>query len=142
MDFYKRWEFVQELCYSFLKEEVWQLDAKSLMRYGRVRGWLEDEDESFYESSLIKKDAARILHHFMQLELSIADLQETPSSKKLADLYNCHSCVNHIEQLYERKIMTSVTLERDGKKYELFNHLEELKKTDGKKLIENLQKII
>ena len=68
----------------------------------------------------------RIIHQFMKIELGVPDLPDISPANALADLYTCHTCVNHIAQVYLRGIMTAQTVERDGVEHQIFNHLVEI----------------
>ena len=97
-----------------------------LLRYAHVRGWIEDQDERFCDKTLNRQTAARIIHQFMKIELGVPDLTDISGANELADLYTCHTCVNHIAQVYLRGIMEAQTVERDGVEYKVFNHLEQI----------------
>ena len=97
-----------------------------LLRYAHVRGWIEDQDERFCDKILNRQTAARIIHQFMKIELGVPDLADISGANELADLYTCHTCVNHIAQVYLRGIMEAQTVERDGVEYKVFNHLEQI----------------
>ncbi len=102
------------------------LTDKELLHYAHSRGWIEDQDERFCDKNLNRQTAARVLHQFMKIELGVPDLQDISAANVLADLYTCHTCVNHIAQIYLRGIMEAQTVEREGVEYKIFNHLEEL----------------
>ena len=108
-----------------IKEFVNLLSQKDLS-YGHSRGWLEDQDERFCDNALNRQTAARIVHQFMKIELGVPDLPDITPANVLADLYTCHTCVNHIAQVYLRGIMTAQTVERDGVEHQIFNHLGEI----------------
>ena len=97
-----------------------------LLRYAHVRGWIEDQDERFCDKTLNRQTAARIIHQFMKIELGVPDLADISGANELADLYTCHTCVNHIAQVYLRGIMEAQIVERDGVEYKVFNHLEQI----------------
>lgn len=120
-----------------IKDFVTLLSQKDLS-YGHVRGWLEDQDERFCDNSLNRQTAARIIHQFMKIELGIPDLQDISSANVLADLYTCHTCVNHIAQVYLRGIMDAQEVERDGIEYKIFNHYEELSLDEIKDYIKRI----
>ena len=102
------------------------LPDRELLHYAHTRGWIEDQDERFFDKNLNRQTAARILHQFMKIELGVPDLEDISPANVLADLYTCHTCVNHIAQVYLRGIMEAQRVERDGKEYKIFNHLEEV----------------
>lgn len=91
--------------------------------YGRIRGWLEDEDERFSDNPLTRRTAARIIHQFMKIELQIPDVKDISAAEVLQDLYTCRVCANHIAQIYVRKIMTEREVEHCGKIVLIFDQL-------------------
>ena len=117
-------KFVKFLASTF--PQVFPAGEPDFLRYGHLHGWLEDQDERFCDKNLNRQTAARILHQFMKIELGVPDLSDISPANLLADLYTCHTCVNHIAQVYLREIMEAQTVERDGKEYKIFNHLEEV----------------
>ena len=116
--------FIKELWSHYFPDK--QLGEEELLRYAHARGWIEDQDERFCDNSLNRLTAARIIHQFMKIELGVPDQEDISPANVLADLYTCHTCVNHIAQVYLRGIMEAQTVERDGVEYKIFNHLEEL----------------
>ena len=72
-------------------------------------------------------------------------MEDISRANALADLYPCHTCVNHIAQVYLRGIMEAQTVERDGVEYKIFNQLEEVSEEEAISYINNvivaLQKI-
>lgn len=75
------------------------------MHYGYQTGWLEDMDITGKDEPLLRKNAARIIHEFMRLELREADLEDVSSANKLRDLYDCRVCTKHVMQVYAKGIM-------------------------------------
>lgn len=124
-----------------IKEFVTLLSQKDLS-YGHVRGWLEDQDERFCDNFLNRQTAARIIHQFMKIELGVPDLPDITPANVLADLYTCHTCVNHIAQVYLRGIMDAQDVERDGVEYKIFNHLEEVSEEEATSFIKNLDSMV
>ena len=114
------------------------LSEGELIHYAHTRGWLEDQDERFCEKNLNRQTAARILHQFMKIELRVPDLQDISPANVLADLYTCHTCVNHIAQVFLRGIMDARFIERDGNEYKIFNHLEEMTLEESKNCLKRL----
>ena len=114
------------------------LSEGELIHYAHTRGWLEDQDERFCEKNLNRQTAARILHQFMKIELRVPDLQDISPANILADLYTCHTCVNHIAQVFLRGIMDAQFIERDGNEYKIFNHLEEMTLEESKNCLKRL----
>lgn len=75
------------------------------MDYGYQVGWLEDMDITYCNEPLQRKNAARILHEFMRIELKEADVEDVSPAKKLRDLYDCRVCAKHVMQVYTKGIM-------------------------------------
>lgn len=130
-------KFVKFLASTF--PQVFPADEPDFLRYGHLHGWLEDQDERFCEKNVNRQTAARILHQFMKIELGVPDLQDISAANVLADLYTCHTCVNHIAQVYLRGIMEAQTVERDGVEYKIFNQVELVSKEEGKFFIEKIK---
>ena len=120
--------FVSTLWSHFFPDKP--LGEEELLRYAHVRGWIEDQDERFCDNTLNRQTAARIVHEFMRIELGVPDLQDISAANELADLYICHTCVNHIAQVYLRGIMEAQVVERDGVEFKVFNHLGEVCEND------------
>lgn len=112
--------FVELLCKT-LQEGA--SPRKDLLHKAHIRGWLEDQDERFPQTLLDRRTAARIIHNFMRLELSIPDLADISPAYNLADIYTCHACVNHVAQIFCRNLIEANQTERDGKVYEIFDML-------------------
>ena len=130
------YQFITSLWTSFFADNP--LSEGELIHYAHTRGWLEDQDERFCEKNLNRQTAARILHQFMKIELRVPDLQDISPANILADLYTCHTCVNHIAQVFLRGIMDARFIERDGNEYKIFNHLEEMTLEESKNCLKRL----
>lgn len=89
-------------------------DPHGLLEYGRQRGWLEPQDLLEAEKPLIRRQAARILHEFLRKECGEADEADWGSAGKLADLYDCRVCVNHVAQVYAKGIMGPMSCSMEG----------------------------
>ena len=129
-------QFITSLWTPFFADNP--LSEGELIHYAHTRGWLEDQDERFCEKNLNRQTAARILHQFMKIELRVPDLQDISPANVLADLYTCHTCVNHIAQVFLRGIMDAQVIERDGNEYKIFNHLEEMTLEESKNCLKRL----
>lgn len=110
----------------------------NLLHYGHVRGWLEDQDETFPETLLDKRTAARITHMFMKIELNIEDCPHVQAATELTDLYTCRVCVAHVAQMYVRGIIPAD--EQWGQPL-LFNHLKLLEISDANDIISKIKAI-
>ena len=129
-------KFIKLLASSY--PQVLPADLSNLLLYAHTRGWLEDQDERFCDKNLNRQTAARIFHQFMKIELGVPDLQDISAANVLADLYTCHTCVNHIAQVFLRGIMDAQFIERDGNEYKIFNHLEEMTLEESKNCLKRL----
>lgn len=63
--------------------------------------------DSFNESigGIEKRDAARIVHEYLVNTLKEPDESSIQAACVLLDLYDCHSCVNHVAQVYLKGII-------------------------------------
>ncbi len=82
-----------------------KLESSDYMHYGYHAGWLEDMDISGRDEPLLKKNAARIAHEFMRLEMHEPDSEGISAANKLRDLYDCRVCTKHIMQVFTKGIM-------------------------------------
>lgn len=71
----------------------------------RLAGIIEGYESEHTEIRLLRKDAARILHLYMQKVLDVRDEDNITNASVLKDLYDCRVCANHIAQVYLRGIM-------------------------------------
>ena len=110
------------------------LPLPELLRFGHVRGWLEDSDERFPYNPVDRRAAARIVHQFMKIELNIKDLADVSAAEKLKDLYTCRSCATHVAQVYCRGF---IECESD-----LFNHLELVSNFEAVQIFKRLRKLV
>ena len=99
--------FVKELC---IKAEM---EQEGIFARGREEGWLEAEEEVFKDSSITRKNVARICHMYLLKVMKVSDL-DISGAKELKDLYDCRVCANHIAQVYMRGIMDAKNIKRDG----------------------------
>lgn len=129
-------KFIELLKISF--PEKFPANNTNILNYAHTRGWIEDQDERFCNNDLNRQTAARIIHQFMKIELGVPDLRDISPANVLADLYTCHTCVNHIAQVYLRGIMETQVIERDGIEYKIFNHLEEMSVEESQKCLNKI----
>ena len=132
-------QFITSLWTHFFADNP--LSEGELLRYAHTRGWIEDQDERFCNNTLNRQTAARIIHQFMRIELGVPDLEDISGANELTDLYTCHTCVNHIAQVFLRGIMDAQLVERDGVEYKVFNHLEELSEKEMPVILERVSAI-
>ena len=82
---------------------------QAIQRYGREQGWLEEQDILFGEKEIERRQAARILHQFLRLELKEKDESDWQAAMQLQDLLDCRICINHVAQMYTKGIMSAYT---------------------------------
>lgn len=109
-------------------------DGELLFLAGRKKGWLEEQDQVFRDRALNRKTAARMIHEFLRRVLEEEDSKEWQQAKTLQDLYDCHSCVNHIAQVYEKGIMEAL---EDGEK-KIFGADKTVSDVEAKKIVERI----
>ena len=80
-------------------------DISVHMYYGYHTGWLEDMDITCGNELLLKKNAARIIHEFLRLEMHEPDTEDISIANKLRDLYDCRVCTKHVMQVYAKGII-------------------------------------
>ena len=125
-----------------IKEFVNLLSQKDLS-YGHSRGWLEDQDERFCDNSLNRQTAARIVHQFMKIELGVPDLPDITPANVLADLYTCHTCVNHIAQVYLRGVMDAEEISGVSERpFLIFNGKAFVSKEEAEKIVLRIKNLI
>lgn len=88
-----------------LQQECLQLPYYFMPDYGRRRGWLEDTDVIGWKTGIERRSAARIIHEILRRELEEPDEDSWQGAELLKDLYDCHTCVNHVAQVYAKGIM-------------------------------------
>ena len=99
--------FIRELCIrAGIKQD-------GIFARGREEGWLEAEDEVFKDSTVTRKNVARICHMYLLKVMNVRDL-DMSGANKIRDLYDCRVCANHIAQVYMRGIMDAKNISRDG----------------------------
>ena len=81
------------------------LESSDYMLYGYHADWLEDMDIAGKDATLLKKNAARITHDFLRLEIHEPDSEDISAAVKLRDLYDCRVCTKHIMQVVAKGIM-------------------------------------
>ena len=80
-------------------------ESSDYMLYGYHADWLEDMDIAGKDAPLQKKNAARITHKFLRLEMHEPDSEDISAAVKLRDIYDCRVCTKHIMQVVAKGIM-------------------------------------
>lgn len=78
-----------------------------ILSYGWDKGWLEEQDILWADRLIERRNAARIVHEFLRIELREQDERDIRKANVLTDLYDCKVCANHIAQVYLKGIMPS-----------------------------------
>lgn len=76
---------------------------------GMEKGWLEERERLEAEKPIERRTAAKIAHEFLRRECGEADEADWGAARRLKDLYDCRTCVNHVAQVYAKGIMTGLS---------------------------------
>lgn len=82
-------------------------------------GILEDYDTRKLSEPICRRDAARITHEILLRLYEEPDEEDWSSAQILRDLYDCHTCVRHIAQIYAKGILPALDETHFGAKQEL-----------------------
>lgn len=80
-----------------------------IWRRGMERGWLEERERLEAEKPIERRTAAKIVHEFLRRECGEADEADWGAARRLKDLYDCRTCVNHVAQVYAKGIMKGLS---------------------------------
>ena len=72
--------------------------------------WIEEQDLINKDKQIDRRNAARILHMYIQNEMDIKDFKDITPAYVLKDLFDCRVCANHIAQVYLRGLMNPVKI--------------------------------
>ncbi|HKM34317.1 MAG TPA: rhodanese-like domain-containing protein [Lachnospiraceae bacterium] len=97
--------FVEIIRSEYCKLNECEINLTNFMRQGVHKGWLQ-KGSLQAETLLDRKNAAWIVHEFLEKECGEADEEDFSPAKRLKDLYDCHTCVNHVAQVYVKGIMS------------------------------------
>ncbi len=123
------WQFVCEVM------KYYGVQTEDAITYGYNAGWLDNQDVTGRALLLERRNAARIVHQFMLLELKEPDMAEVDAATKLQDLYECRSCVGHVMQVYAKGIMRGYT---DNMGRLIFGMREQVSVTECCEIVERL----
>lgn len=87
-------EPVNEHCYS------------GYMEYALKNGIISDMEHEFPDHAIKRQAAARVVHEMLKKAYHEVDDENWIRAEALADLYDCHTCVMHVAQVYVKGIMT------------------------------------
>lgn len=74
------------------------------------KSWVEEQDLINKDKTIDRRNAARIIHMYMQNELRINDIKDITPAYILKDLFDCRVCANHIAQIYLRGLMEPIKI--------------------------------
>lgn len=95
-------------------QKIWNMGAS----LGLHSDYLDDsflDTADVYEKQtvLTRIHAARIIHQYLIYIIHESDIDDWSYARQLSDLYDCHTCVNHIAQIVSKGIMEPI--EADGR---------------------------
>lgn len=103
-------DFVMDLWKRFAEEyEEENMTSVELIQRGRTKGWLEEFDELNWHKDIKRQQLSRIIHEFLKKEMQEKDDIDIKPASNLKDLYDCHTCVAHVAQVYVKGIMETYT---------------------------------
>ena len=76
------------------------------MTYALKKGIISDSEYEFPNAAITRQSAARLVHQMLMKAYNEQDDENWTAAEALADLYDCHTCVMHIAQVYVKGIMT------------------------------------
>ncbi len=98
-------EFVHELFRCIPKEK--DKEDSFYMEYALQEKLITDYDFNHAENYMEKREAARIIHQVLITTLHEKDEMSWQVARNLKDIYECHTCVIHIAQVYAKGIMNA-----------------------------------
>ncbi len=98
-------EFVTMLRKTHFPDE----NAANPLQKSKEEGWVEPFHILHGTDWIERIAAAGILHQFIKIILQEKDEDNWEPAKKLKDIYDCRTCVNHVAQVYCKGIMGSIT---------------------------------
>lgn len=76
------------------------------MDHALRNGIISDLENEFPDAAITRQSAARVVHEMLRKAYQEADDENWTVAEALADLYDCHTCVMHVAQVYVKGIMT------------------------------------
>lgn len=80
-------------------------ENEDIMAVARNLKLIDDYDVLHSQDYIQRRDAARIIHNTLLNILHEEDMVDWSAAEELKDLYDCHTCVNNIAQVYAKGIM-------------------------------------
>ncbi|MCR4793174.1 MAG: hypothetical protein K5871_10505 [Lachnospiraceae bacterium] len=106
------------------------LSHEPVLKKAFDEGWIEARDIPECTWPIKRKDAARILHMYMQRIRGASDLADISPAGVLLDLYDCRTCVNHIAQVFLHGWMDEVIIPSGEKTVRIFDSEASVKKAE------------
>ncbi len=99
---------------SILRKRYWEeVDVAEVLDKSFQEGWVDATDIYYAVKPLERRMATKIIHQFLRQILQEKDTDDWTQAKRLKDLYDCRTCVNHVAQVYCKGIMAGCKTE-DG----------------------------
>lgn len=76
------------------------------MDYALREGIITDLENEFPDAAITRQSTARVIHEMLKKAYDEEDDENWTAAESLADLYDCHTCVMHVAQVYVKGIMT------------------------------------
>ena len=76
------------------------------MDYALRKGIITDLENEFPDAAITRQSTARVIHEMLNKVYNEVDDENWIEAESLADLYDCHTCVMHVAQVYVKGIMT------------------------------------
>ena len=76
------------------------------MEHALRNGIITDLENEFPDTAITRQSTARVVHEMLRTAYHEADDENWTVAEALADLYDCHTCVMHVAQVYVKGIMT------------------------------------
>lgn len=76
------------------------------MDHALKSGIITDLENEFPDAAITRQSTARVIHEMLRKAYHEEDDENWTVAEALADLYDCHTCVMHVAQVYVKGIMT------------------------------------
>jgi len=115
-----------------MTEKTFAITEKEFIEKLTAGGGTNPSPAGCVEDTLLRKEAARIVHNFLRMELQEADAVDGSPAYALQDLFDCRVCAGHIIQVYVKGIMDAVVLP-DGRR--IFGTDKEVSLCEAEKIV-------
>ena len=115
---------VKDFIYKLYREDFEECSTDAKDRFLNSlwhHGFIEEEDILNSEKTLLRKNAARLIHVYLRDKLHQKDERDISKAEKLRDIYDCRVCMNHIAQVYTKGIIEAIEIpELSSKENDIF----------------------